>query len=218
MALYLDSASVDDARQSAALGYVTGITTNPALMAATGRPAMDVVAELCDMHPGTVFYQPVAGDVGRREAEVRRMAGLRPGRVGIKLPCEPDNFRLAARLAADGFVVGMTAIFSPAQTFVACEAGVAFVVPYVNRSSRLLGDGPGLVRSMRAVIDACGSPVRILAASIKSPAEAVVAVVAGAHAITIPLAVILELGRHELSERTIADFAETARGTLAGAP
>jgi transaldolase len=214
----LDSAAVDDARQSAALGYVAGITTNPALMAATGRAPADVIAELCDVHPGTVFYQPVAEDVGQREAEVRRMAGLRQGRVGIKLPCEPDNFQLAASLVAEGFEVGMTAIFSPAQAFAACEAGAAFVVPYVNRSSRLLGDGPGLVRSMRTVIDACGSPTRILAASIKSPTEAVEAIVAGAHAITIPLALIQELGRHELSEQAVADFAQAARGTPAGMP
>jgi transaldolase len=100
VALYLDSASVDDARQSVALGYVTGITTNPALMAATGRAPTDMVAELCDVHPGTVFCQPIAGDAGRREAEVRPMAGLRRGRVGIKLPCEPDKLR--ARSAPGG--------------------------------------------------------------------------------------------------------------------
>lgn len=197
---------------------MAGITTNPALMAATGRAPADVIAELCDVHPGTVSYQPVAGDVGQREAEVRRIAGLRPGRVGIKLPSEPDNFQLAARLVAEGFEVGMTAIFSPAQAFVACEAGAPFVVPYLNRSFRLLGDGPGLVRNMRVVIDACGSSTRILAASIKSPADAVEAIVAGAHAITIPLALIQELGRHELSERAIAEFAQAAHGTPAGTP
>ena len=218
MTLYLDSASVDDARRSAALGYVAGITTNPALLAATGGAPTEVIPALCDVHPGTVFYQPIAAEAVAREAEVRRIAGLRPGRVGIKLPAQPDNFPLGARLVAEGYVVGITAIFSPAQVFVSCAAGVAFVVPYVNRSTRLLGDGPGLVRGMRAVIDACGSPVRILAASIKSPDEAMEAILAGAHALTLPLALIQELGRHELSERAIADFAEAVRGTSAGAP
>jgi transaldolase len=218
MALYLDSASLDDARQSAALGYVAGITTNPSLMAASGRAPADVIAGLCDVHPGMVFYQPVAADVAAREAEVRRIAGLRPGRVGIKLPSTPDNFALAARLAVEGFTVGMTTIFSPAQALVACQVGARYVLPYVNRSTRLLGDGPGLVREMRAVIDADGSAVQILAASIKSPAEAVDTVLAGAHSLTLPLALIAELGHHELSERAIAEFAASASGTPAGAP
>jgi len=212
MALLLDSAFVEDARRSAALGYVTGITTNPTLVAKTGRRAGDVIAELCDVHPGTVFYQPISETLAEREAEVRRMAALREGRVGIKLPSTSENFTLAARLAGEGFTVAMTAIFSPAQAYLACLAGVRFVLPYVNRSTRLLGDGPALVHSMRQVIEACGSGTEILSASIKSPEEAVAALLAGSHSLTIPLELILALGHHDLSDAAIADFAASAAG------
>ena len=218
MALYLDSASVADARRSSALGFVAGITTNPALLAATSRRPPDVIAELCETHPGTVFYQPIGGTLEEREAEARRAGAVRPGRVGLKLPSTPENFALAARLSAEGWIVGMTAIFSAAQVFLACQAGARYVLPYVNRSTRLLGDGPGLVREMRAVIDACGAPVEILAASVKSPAEAVETVLAGAHSLTLPLALIEQLGQHDLSDEAIADFARTIQGTPAATP
>jgi transaldolase len=95
--------------------------------------------------------------------------------------------------------------------FLAHVAGARYVVPYVNRSTRLLGDGPGLVRSMRAVIDACGGTVEILAASVKTPGEAIDALLAGAHSLTLPLEVIEQLGQHALSEQAIAEFAEAAR-------
>jgi len=215
MALYLDSASIDDARGSAALGFVAGITTNPTLMAATGMSPDDVIPALVDAHPGLVFYQPVARTVEDREAEARSIVRLRPGRIGVKLASTPDNFALARRLAADGIAVGMTAVYSAAQTWLACQTGARFVLPYVNRASRLLGDGPALVREMRAAIDATGARVEILAASIKTPGEAMESVRAGAHCLTIPLPLILELGRHELSEQAIADFDAAVRGTPA---
>lgn len=216
MALFLDSASPEDARRSALLGYVSGVTTNPTLMARTGRPARDIIPELCDIHPGPVFFQPVAATVEDREREVRAMHALRPGRIVLKLPSEPDNFVLAKRLADDGLAVGMTAIFDPAQVLVACAVGARYVLPYVNRSTRLLGDGPGLVARMRAVIDACDAPVEILAASIKSPDEAVATMLAGADSLTMGLAVLEALAHHDLSDAAIAEFAVAA--TAAATP
>ncbi len=207
MALYLDSASVEDARRAMKLGFVRGITTNPALMAKTGRHPQDVIGELCEICSGTVFYQLTAPTVAEREAEARRFAALRPN-VGLKIPCTLENLALAARLADEDFTVGLTAIFSAAQVYLACEAGARYVLPYVNRSTRLLGDGLALVREMRAVSDACSSPTEILAASVKSPEEAVATVRAGAHHLTLPLAVIEAMGVHPLSEQTIAEFAQ----------
>ena len=101
----------------------------------------------------------------------------------------------------------MTTIFSAGQAFLACEAGVKIIFPYVNRSTRLLGDGLALVRQMRTVIDGLKSPVQILAASIKSPAEAVDTIIAGAHGLTLPLDVMLALGEHPYSLQAIAEFA-----------
>lgn len=210
MTLYLDSAMVEHARQAFALGFVGGITTNPTLMARTGRAAHEVLPELCDICPGLVFYQLTASTVSEREQEAQRMVALRPQQIGLKIPCTLDNLALAARLARQGYTVGITAIFSPAQVYLACEAGARYVLPYVNRSTRLLGDGLALVRQMRAVIDAARAPLEIIAASVKSADEAVATLLAGAHHLTLPLDVIQAMAIHPLSVQAIREFGGTA--------
>jgi transaldolase len=210
--LLLDSADVVAARRAAQLGFVRGATTNPTLMAASGRSAEAVVPELADILPGTIFYQVTAETLPAREAEARRFAVLRPGRIAIKVPTTTENLALVARLARDGITCAMTAIFSPAQVLLAVEAGAAFVIPYVNRTTRLYGDGPGLVHQMRLVIDALGGSTQILAASVKSPDEAISALLAGAHGLTLPLPVIEAMGEHAGSLAAIEEFrAATAR-------
>jgi transaldolase len=213
MTLILDSASVDDARRAAAMGFITAITTNPVLLAKTMaedqrlKSREDVVAALCDVFPGTVMVQLMADTAEEREAEGRRLVNLRPGRIGLKIPAVPDNFPLARRFAADGYTVGMTTIFSAGQAYLACEAGATIIFPYVNRSTRWLGDGLALVRQMRAVVDALKSPAQIIAASLKTPDEAVETLLAGAHGLTVPMEIIWGLGHHPLSDRAIAEFA-----------
>ncbi len=207
MALLLDSAMVMDAQQASALGFIRGATTNPTLMAKTGQDPEEVILELCDILPGTIFYQLTASNPDGRAAEARRIAGLRPDRIGLKIPTTPENLSLASQLALAGYTIGMTAIFSPAQVYLACQAGVRYVLPYVNRSTRLLGDGFALVESMREIIEAGGYPVEIIAASVKSPDEAVQTLLSGAHHLTLPLAVIQAMGQHQLSDEAIAAFA-----------
>ena len=207
MTLLLDSAMVTDARQAAGFGFVHGATTNPTLMAKTGRAPEQVIADLCAILPGTIFYQLTAPSLAEKETEAHKMAAIRQGRVGLKIPCTLENLGLAARLTQEGMLVGITAIFSPAQVYLACQAGARFVLPYVNRSTRLLGDGFALVESMREVIEVGNYPVEIIAASVKSPDEAVQTLLAGAHHLTLPLAVIQAMGRHPLSDQAIAAFA-----------
>lgn len=213
MTLFLDSAIVDDARRAAVLGFVAGITTNPTLIAKAmegdrkTRTREELIEALCDVFPGIVMVQLEAASARERELEGLMLLRLDPGRVGLKIPSTTENFALAQQFAAEGYTVGMTTLFSPGQALLACESGAAYIFPYVNRSTRLLGDGLALVRRMRAVADALGSKSQILAASIKTPEEAVDAVLAGAHGLTLPLDLILALGEHPLSGQVIAEFA-----------
>jgi transaldolase len=218
MTLFLDSASVDDAERAFAAGLVGGITTNPALIAREGRAPEDIIAALCAVATGPVFYQLMAGDVEARRAEAARMLAVRSGQVGLKIPCTSENLALASELARAGHLVGITAVFSGAQAYLACQAGARFVLPYVGRSTRLLGDGPAIIREMRDVIDACGADTGILAASVKSPDEAVQALQAGAHALTLPLPVIEAMGQHHLSDQAIIDFEGVTDGSISRAP
>ena len=207
MALYLDSASVGEARRAAELGFVAGITTNPKLIARAGRDAEEVIPELCDaLGEGLVFYQLTAPTVEKREAEARRFAALRPGCVGLKIPCTTENLTLLHRLVGDGLTCAVTAIFSAHQAYAACQAGADYVIPYVNRSTRLQGDGPALVAEMAAVVRATGGHAQVLAASFRSLSEIVDAVLAGAHHVSVNLELLLAMGDHPLSEQTIAEF------------
>lgn len=210
MALLLDSAMAADAQHAAALGFIRGATTNPTLMAKTGQNPDKIILELCEILPGTIFYQLTATNPVDREAEAHRIAALQPDRIGLKIPTTLENLSLASRLAQKGYTVGMTAIFSPAQVYLACQSGARYVLPYVNRSTRLLGDGFALVESMRDVIEAGGYSVEIIAASVKSPDEAVQTLLSGAHHLTLPLAVIQAMGQHPLSDEAIAAFAVDA--------
>jgi len=103
----------------------------------------------------------------------------------------------------------VTAIFTPAQTYLACEAGTSYVIPYLNRLTKSGGDGPGLIRTMREIIDATGSRAEILAASLKSPQEVVSALLSGAHNVTAPLKVIEEMAQSQLTAEALAEFAAT---------
>ncbi len=211
MSLYLDSAFPQEARRAFAAGLVSGITTNPSLLAQTKRSAVAVITDLCEVSKGLVFHQLAEDTLSARKKEAERMAAIWPGRVGLKIPCTYENLALAAKLVSSGFIVGMTAIFSPAQVYLACQAGVQYILPYVNRSTRLLGDGVALVRQMRSVIDACASPMQVIAASIKTPDEAVSTLLAGAHHLTLPLKLIESMGDHPLSDQAIEEFNQAGK-------
>jgi transaldolase len=208
VSLYLDSALSGEARRAFSTGLVKGITTNPSLIAKTGRPAVEVIAKLCDLSIGIVFHQLTMQDLDARKREAIQMVGIRPGRVGLKIPCTHENLSLAAELVGSGYIVGITAIFSTPQVYLACQAGAQYILPYVNRSTRLLGDGIGLVRQMRAVIDAASANTQIIAASIKTPDEAISTLLAGAHHLTLPIDLIESMGNHTLSDNAIEEFAK----------
>ena len=202
MALFLDSADVADARRAMELGFVAGITTNPTLIARTGRPALEVIAELCAISKGPVFYQLTTGT----EGEARRFHALAPSRIVLKIPASLSGLRLVASLSSE-IPCAVTAIFSAAQAYLACQAGARYVIPYVNRLTRLGGDGIALVRRIAAIL---GPDTELLAASLKSPAEVVDALAAGAHHVTVPWKLIEEMAGHRLSALAVEEFARAA--------
>ena len=209
MGLFLDSAKIEEVKQAVELGFLSGVTTNPTIMAKVqGRPR-DIVRQICAIAPGPVFYQVTAKTPVEREREGREFFAISPEKVVLKIPATTENMALIARLASD-IPCAATAVYSGAQTLIAAEAGVRYVIPYVNRATRLLGDGVKLVSEMAAVVKAAGKPVEILAASIKSAEEATLAFLAGAHHLTLPMDVLLGLGNHPLSDAAIEEFSRAA--------
>jgi transaldolase len=238
VAIYLDSAIPDEARRAMGRGFVRGITTNPKLLALARRPPDELLRELCHICPGNVFYQLTAATVSERRAEARRFLLLNEeleqedaqalnawqqdlvqgkdspysslGRVGLKIPASTENMSLVAEFTDQEVKVAVTAMFSLAQAYVACEAGATYLLPYVNRTTRLRGDGIAFVRELAQVCKATGSGTEVLAASVKSPQEAVQTLLAGAHHVSMPLSVLLDMGHDPLSEQAVAEFARAS--------
>jgi transaldolase len=204
MGICLDSADLNDARRAQALGYVEFITTNPTLIAATGRPGLEVLSDLVEIFDGHVFYQVTANTVEARSDQAWEAHEIRPDKVVIKIPATTENMPMVAQLVASGIECAVTAVASPAQAYLAAQVNASFIAPYLSRLTHYSGDGLAVIRKMARIVE--GTPTQILAASLKTVDDVVDALLAGAHHVTMPLDLILALGEHELSQQAIADF------------
>jgi transaldolase len=209
MAIYLDSAIASEAEVASKMGWVKGITTNPTLLAKSGLPPENVLKQLASLTAGPVFYQLVASDFDGMLAEGWKAVEIIGKQTVLKVPATPIGFEVVACLSSE-ITCSVTAIYSAAQAAVAKEAGAKIAIAYVNRATRLLGDGVSLVRDITSVL--AGSNTEILAASIKSPQEAAAALQAGANHLTLPLSMLQTMTTHELSEKTVEEFAQNGIG------
>jgi transaldolase len=215
MGLFLDSAQLEDARRASSLGFVIGATTNPALLARAGHTdALQALKTLCPLFPSTVFYQLLGHTPKEMQAEAEAFLNLAEN-IGLKVPCTVDGLTYTAQVSVR-VTVAVTGVFTPGQAYLAAQAGAEYVIPYVNRVTRFTGDGPGLVGQIAAILDP--TDCEILAAGIKSPAEAVDTLLAGAQHVSLPLDVILAMAENPVTEEAIADFeaAWAGRGKQAG--
>ena len=204
MAIFVDSADTDEVRRAMELGFIHGVTTNPILIARSGKKAREVIAELSVFCPGPIFHQVAFGSREEMVAEAKAFSALLPQRLVVKVLCSLEGLRLVSQIGEE-IPCAVTAIFTPAQTYLACQAGARYVLPYVNRLTRAGGDGPGLVKTMREIVS--DSEVEIVACSLKSPQEVVSALLSGAHHVTAPLKVIEEMAENQLTAEALAEFA-----------
>ncbi len=203
MAIYLDSATLDEARQARELGWVYGVTTNPSLMARVGVEPELVLKGLAELEFHHVYYQLVSNNPDDMLIEARKVNGIVKGGLILKIAPIENGFRFIAKHGNE-FPCCVTAIFDPAQALIAREAGAKYIAVYVNRATKQLGDGLSLTRELARVL--VGSQTEILAASLKSTKEAVDAFLAGAQHITIPFDVLASLSTHPLSVQTVEQF------------
>ncbi|WP_446397021.1 transaldolase family protein [Coleofasciculus sp. E1-EBD-02] len=207
--IYLDSALVSEAKTVEKWGWVKGITTNPTLLAKSDLPPETTLEQLAAISPGELYYQLMATDFQGMVAEGRKAFEIIGEKTVLKVPATAVGFQVVAHLSPE-IPCSVTAIYSAAQAAVATEAGAKYAIAYVNRATRLLGDGLALVQEMATILQ--DSPTEILAASLKSPAEAAGALIAGADHLTLPLEMLNAMTTHNLSEQTIDEFAQKGRG------
>ncbi|MGQ9573064.1 MAG: transaldolase family protein [Chloroflexota bacterium] len=209
MAIFLDSANPRDAAEAFALGFVAGVTTNPRLLASQGADPLRTIGEIAKCSSGSIFYQPMAQTATAMVEEMERAHALVGDRLVAKIPCSPGGFTAVARLRQD-MTCAMTTVFSAAQVYAAACAGCRYALPYLNRMTRLGGDGAAVVERMADMV--ATTELELVVASIRSTEEIERAILAGAAHVTVPLVVLRELVDHPLSRQAIAEFARAARG------
>jgi transaldolase len=208
MAIYIDSAILKEVEVAQSLGWVRGVTTNPLLLAKAGGEAREVLSALARLELGSLFYQLVSPTLDGMYKEMELAADVAGPALVLKVPPTENGFRFVSQCREHPCCV--TAVYSLAQALVARESKARYVAVYVNRATRLLGDGLKLVRDISEVLKQ--SQTEIIAASIKSADEACAALSAGVHHLTLPYQVLMSLVTHPLSEQTIAEFESSGVG------
>ncbi len=218
MKFFVDTADLAEIRDMAGAGMVDGVTTNPSLIAKSGRPLLEAIADICALVDGPVSAEVTATDHDTMLAEGRRLAAIAPN-VAVKVPLTVDGLRTCRALADEGVTVNVTLCFSPQQALLAARAGAGFISPFVGRLDDLGQDGIGLVRDICEIYRAYdGIGTEVLAASVRGPLHVVEAARCGAHAATVPPQTLRQLYRHPLTdaglEAFLADWRKTGQSIL----
>jgi len=217
MQLFLDTTDTAVLKDLAATGLVDGVTTNPSLIAKSGRNILEVIAEICGIVEGPVSAEVAHLETAGMLAEGRKLASIAPN-VVVKVPLTREGLIATAEFAAEGIQTNVTLCFSAAQALLAAKAGASYVSPFIGRLDDHGADGMELITEIRAIYDNYDFDTEILAASIRNPAHVAQAAMAGADCATIPPDVFLALFKHPLTERGLqqfmADWAKTGQSIL----
>ncbi|MGZ3376302.1 MAG: fructose-6-phosphate aldolase [Phenylobacterium sp.] len=217
MQLFLDSTDVAAIKDLAATGLVDGVTTNPTLIAKSGRPMAQVIAEICEVVEGPVSAEVAAQDTAGMLDEGRKLAGIAPN-VVVKVPLTRDGLIACREFAHEGISTNVTLCFSAAQALLAAKCGASFISPFIGRLDDVGADGMDLIVEIRAIYDNYDFDTEILAASIRTPTHVTTAALAGADCATIPPDVFNALFKHPLTERGLdqfmKDWAKTGQSIL----
>lgn len=209
MAIYLDSANLDEARQASNFGWVRGVTTNPSLMANSGEEPETILAGMGELGFHQIYYQLVSQNLDDMLTEAYKACGIVRDGLVLKVAPTEAGFRFVAKYGSE-LLCCVTAVFNPMQALIAREVGARYVAVYVNRATKQMGDGLALVGEVVKTL--AGSQTEIVAASLKSTKEAVAALLTGAQHITVPFEVLANLNTHPLSVQTIEQFAAEGVG------
>ena len=217
MKFFADTAEIADIKELAATGLLDGVTTNPSLIAKSGRDFKEVTKEICALVDGPVSAEVVALDHATmmKEAEILRKIA---DNVCIKVPLTIDGLKTCKALTGDGTMVNVTLCFSAAQALLAAKAGASYISPFIGRLDDYGAEGMTLIEEIRAIYDNYGFDTEILAASIRTPAHVTAAALAGADCATIPPTTFADLFKHPLTEKGLeqflSDWAKTGQSIL----
>ena len=213
MRLFLDTANIEEIKEACALGVISGVTTNPTLMAKEGRDPLQVVREITALVDGPISVEAVSLEARAMVEEAEALAAIHPNIV-VKIPVTAEGLKAVKALAAKGIKTNVTLVFSANQALLAALAGATYVSPFVGRLDDAGHDGMELIREIVEIYANCDFPTQIIAASIRHPLHVVMAARAGADIATVPYKVLMQMLKHPLTdlgvEKFLADWAKVS--------
>lgn len=210
MKFFIDTADVDEIREAASWGILDGVTTNPSLIAKTGRDLPALIEEICGLVDGPVSAEVVSTDAPGMIAEGERLARIHKN-VYVKVPMTAEGLKATRALSDKGIRLNVTLVFSSPQALLAAKAGASLISPFVGRLDDIGQDGMQVVEEIVTILENYPYEAEVLVASVRSPLHIIRAATLGAHIATCPFAILRQLLKHPLTdiglERFLADWA-----------
>lgn len=210
MKIFIDSADTNEIREAARMGAVDGVTTNPSLVAKTGRKYIDVVKEICDLVDGPISAEVLGTSYDDIIREGREWAKLHRNIV-VKVPLIVDGLKAVKTFTSEGIRTNVTLCFSPTQALLAAKAGATYISPFVGRLDDAAEDGMNLIDQIVTIYRNYHYKTEVLVASVRHPVHVVQSLMIGADVCTIPFKVIEQLAKHPLTDVGLAKFLEDAK-------
>lgn len=205
MQFFIDTADIAEIKKAHAMGVLDGVTTNPSLIAKTGRPFLDVIKEICEIVDGPISAEVVSTDYEGIVREGRELAKIHSNIV-VKVPLLVEGLKAVKTFSDEGIKTNVTLCFSPTQALLAAKAGATYISPFVGRLDDISFDGMELIQQILEIYDNYGFDTQVLVASVRNPLHVLNAARLGAHVATCPLSVIEQLARHPLTDVGLAKF------------
>lgn len=207
MQLFIDTANVDEIRAANELGVISGVTTNPSLIAKEGLVFEEVIRTIVSIVNGPISAEVIAADRDGMVKEARELSRIHPNIV-VKIPMTEEGLKAVKILSGEGIRTNVTLIFSPAQALLAARAGATYVSPFIGRLDDIAESGAGTVGDIATIFRIHGIETKIIAASIRGPQDVVDAAKNGAHIATVPYKIILQMVKHPLTDIGIKRFSD----------
>lgn len=205
MEFFIDTGIIEEIENAMKLGIVDGVTTNPSLIAKSGRTQAEVIKDICQLVDGPISAEVISTQKAGMLAEAEELAAIHPN-VVIKLPLTQDGIAACRVLSDQDIKTNVTLCFSPNQALLAAKAGATYISPFIGRLDDIGHDGMGLIQEIRAIYDQYGFMTQILAASIRHAQHVREASLVGADVATMPLKVIQSLYQHPLTDKGLDAF------------
>jgi transaldolase len=214
MKIFIDSGDLGEIKEAVAMGAIDGCTTNPSLIAKTGKTQRQIISAICEILDGPISAEVVSTKYDEMVAEGRELAKIHKN-VVVKVPLIVDGLKACRTLAGEGIKVNVTLCFSPTQALLAAKAGATYISPFVGRLDDAATEGMQLIDQIVRIYKNYDFKTEVLVASVRHPVHVVEAALIGAGVCTIPFKVIQQLAYHPLTDIGLAKFLEDAKKTPA---